>query len=80
MRITFVITNAFGSGGTIRTTLTMAAALADRHDVEVISVHRHREEPMLPVDPSTATRMRAPLLMTAGLSAQAPTEKRARRR
>ena len=57
MRITFVITNAFGSGGTIRTTLTMAAALADRHDVEVVSVHRHREEPMLPVDPRVRLRV-----------------------
>jgi glycosyltransferase involved in cell wall biosynthesis len=56
VRITFVITNAFGSGGTIRTTLVMAAALADRHDVEVISVHKHREETMLPLDPRVRLR------------------------
>jgi glycosyltransferase involved in cell wall biosynthesis len=57
VRITFVITNAFGSGGTIRTTLTMAAALADRHEVEVISVHKHREDTMLPLDPRVKLRV-----------------------
>jgi hypothetical protein len=51
VRITFLITNAFGGGGTIRTTLTMAAALAERHDVEVVSVLRHRDKPLLPMDP-----------------------------
>ena len=42
---------------TIRTTLTMAAALADRHDVEVVSVVRHADEPMLPVDPRIRLRV-----------------------
>jgi glycosyltransferase involved in cell wall biosynthesis len=57
VRITFVIMNAYGGGGTIRTTLTMAAALADRHDVEVVSVLRHRQEPLLPVDPRVTLRV-----------------------
>jgi glycosyltransferase involved in cell wall biosynthesis len=57
VRITFLITNAFGGGGTIRTTLTMASALAERHEVEVVSVLRHREEPMLPIDPRVRLRV-----------------------
>jgi glycosyltransferase involved in cell wall biosynthesis len=57
VRITFVIANAFGGGGTIRTTLTMAAALADRHDVEVVSVVRHRDDAMLPIDPRVRVRV-----------------------
>ncbi len=56
MRITFVIMNAYGLGGTIRTTLTMAAALADRHDVQVVSVLRHLDEPLLPIDPRIRLR------------------------
>lgn len=60
MQIRFLITNAYGGGGTIRTTLTMASALARRgHDVEVVSVFRRRVNPMFPVD--DAVRLR-PLL------------------
>jgi hypothetical protein len=41
--------NAFGVGGTIRATLNTAGELARRHDVEIVSVYRRREEPALPV-------------------------------
>ncbi|EMF50803.1 MULTISPECIES: glycosyltransferase family 4 protein [Streptomyces] len=51
MKIAFLINNAFGIGGTIRSTTNLSAALADRHDVEVVSVHRSRAEPALPFDP-----------------------------
>ena len=43
--------NAFGVGGTIRTTLTTAGELAKRHDVEVASIVRRQDEPALPVPP-----------------------------
>ena len=51
MKIAFLINNAFGIGGTIRSTTNLSAAFADRHDVEVVSVHRSRDEPALPFDP-----------------------------
>jgi len=58
VQIRFLITNAYGGGGTIHTTLTMASALARRgHDVEVVSVFQHRAKPLFPVD--DAVRLRA---------------------
>ncbi|ARF58413.1 glycosyltransferase family 4 protein [Streptomyces gilvosporeus] len=51
MKIAFLLHNAYGIGGTIRTTFNLAAALADRHDVEIVSMMRHRENPRLTIDP-----------------------------
>ncbi|MFF2437247.1 glycosyltransferase family 4 protein [Streptomyces sp. NPDC058107] len=51
MKITFLIHNVYGIGGTIRTTLNLAAALADHHEVEIASMLRHREHPRFSVDP-----------------------------
>lgn len=47
MRISFLLHNAYGIGGTIRTTFNLARVLAERHEVEIVSVFRHRDEPML---------------------------------
>jgi glycosyltransferase involved in cell wall biosynthesis len=57
LTIRFLIMSAFGVGGTIRTTLSTAGELAKRHDVEVVSVYRRRDEPALPVPPGV--RMKA---------------------
>ncbi|MDR3036370.1 MAG: glycosyltransferase family 4 protein [Kitasatospora sp.] len=51
MKITFLIHNVYGIGGTIRTTLNLAAALADRHEVEIVSMLRHRASPRFAIDP-----------------------------
>ncbi|MFD4631477.1 glycosyltransferase family 4 protein [Streptomyces sp. NPDC058284] len=51
MKIAFLLHNAYAIGGTIRTTLNLASALADRHDVEITSSMRHRERPRFAVDP-----------------------------
>jgi glycosyltransferase involved in cell wall biosynthesis len=47
-RVSFLLLNAYGVGGTIRTTFNTAGWLARTHEVEVISVVRTREEPALP--------------------------------
>ncbi|MEU6390780.1 glycosyltransferase family 4 protein [Streptomyces sp. NPDC046939] len=51
MKIAFLINNAYGIGGTIRATANMSGALAARHEVEVVSVHRTADRTGLPFDP-----------------------------
>ncbi|MFI7010250.1 glycosyltransferase family 4 protein [Streptomyces sp. NPDC050145] len=50
-KIVFLLNNAYGIGGTIRATANMSAALAERHSVEVVSVHRVLDRTGLPFDP-----------------------------
>ncbi|MEU6915766.1 glycosyltransferase family 4 protein [Streptomyces olindensis] len=56
MKISFLIHNAYGIGGTITTTFNLAGALAERHDVEIVSALRHREHPTLTPDPRVRLR------------------------
>lgn len=56
MKISFLIHNAYGIGGTITTTFNLAHALAERHEVEIVSVLRHREHPNLTLDPRVSLR------------------------
>jgi glycosyltransferase involved in cell wall biosynthesis len=51
VKVVFLVHNAYGIGGTVRTSLNLAAALAERHQVEVVSMLRHRESPRFEVDP-----------------------------
>lgn len=54
MKIVFLLHNAYAIGGTVRTTLNLASALADHHDVEIASMSRHRDEPRFTADPRVA--------------------------
>ncbi|WP_431045144.1 glycosyltransferase family 4 protein [Streptomyces sp. P1-3] len=56
MHISFLIHNAYGIGGTIRTTYNTARTLAEHHDVEIVSVFRHRDTPVF--DPGQNVRLR----------------------
>ena len=46
-RVCIVLMNAYGMGGTIRTTFTLAGYLARTADVEILSMVRHRDQPFL---------------------------------
>jgi glycosyltransferase involved in cell wall biosynthesis len=52
MHISFLIHNAYGIGGTIRTTYNLARTLGEQHDVEIVSVFRHRDEPIFDPGPN----------------------------
>jgi glycosyltransferase involved in cell wall biosynthesis len=56
VKIRFLIANAYGVGGTIKATYNLAGELAKRHDVEIVSVHRHRGAPEFPVPPGVQLR------------------------
>ncbi|MFF7052905.1 glycosyltransferase family 4 protein [Streptomyces griseorubiginosus] len=56
MKISFLLHNAYAIGGTITTTFNLAQALARRHEVEIISVLRHRELPTFVLDPRVSLR------------------------
>ena len=47
-KIHVLLMNAYGMGGTIRTTLNLVEELAETHEVELISVIRRRERPLFP--------------------------------
>ncbi|MET9547705.1 glycosyltransferase family 4 protein [Streptomyces sp. NPDC006627] len=49
MKISFLLQNAYGIGGTVRATFNCAGALAERHDVEIVSVWRTHDRPCLPL-------------------------------
>ncbi|MFI0420122.1 glycosyltransferase [Spongiactinospora sp. 9N601] len=56
MRICVVLPSAYGMRGDVRSVVNLAAELAERHEVEILSVKRHRERPFFPVDPRVELR------------------------
>lgn len=51
MRISFLVHNVYGVGGTIRTVINLARELSLRHQVEIVSILRRLDRPMLDIDP-----------------------------
>ncbi|MFG1613780.1 glycosyltransferase family 4 protein [Nonomuraea wenchangensis] len=52
MRIRYMLLHAYGMGGTIRTVVNQANAMAEAgHDVEIVSVVRRRGKPQFAIDP-----------------------------
>lgn len=51
MRITFLVFNLDGMGGTSRAAITQANSLADRHQVRLLSVTRSADSPHYPIHP-----------------------------
>lgn len=56
MRICLVLPSAYGMRGDVRSMLNLAAELAERHDVEILSVKRTRDKPFFAVDPRIKLR------------------------
>jgi glycosyltransferase involved in cell wall biosynthesis len=56
VRIRFVLLNADAGSGIVRATFESAGWLADSHDVDIVSVVRRRDEPLLPLDPRVTLR------------------------
>jgi glycosyltransferase involved in cell wall biosynthesis len=67
VKVAFLLHNAYAVGGTVRTTLNLAGALTEAgHDVEVVSMMRHRGQPRLAPDARVRVR---PLVDTRAGSA-----------
>ncbi|MBC9713865.1 glycosyltransferase [Streptomyces sp. TRM66268-LWL] len=56
MKITFLLFDAYGIDGTIRATANLATALAERHDVQIVSYYRTAERMRVPVDERVRVR------------------------
>jgi glycosyltransferase involved in cell wall biosynthesis len=51
VKIRYLLHNAYGTGGTIRSVVNQANALCADHDVEIASVYRSAEAPVFAIDP-----------------------------
>ena len=56
MKITFLLHNAYAVDGTVRATANLAAALATRHEVEIVSSYRTADRMPLAVGDRVRTR------------------------
>jgi glycosyltransferase involved in cell wall biosynthesis len=51
VKIRYLLHNAYGGGGTIRSVVNQANSLCDEHDVEIASVYRTGDDPVFTIDP-----------------------------
>jgi glycosyltransferase involved in cell wall biosynthesis len=67
-----LLTNAYGMGGTIRSTFNLAAALSASRAVEIVSVRKHQARPALPFPEGVAVRVLDDKTQPRGLLARVP--------
>jgi glycosyltransferase involved in cell wall biosynthesis len=75
-RVVFLLAHAYGIGGTTRTCLNLAGALAADHEVIVLSVLRTRDRSLLPQPPDVTV---LPVDDRVGLAAEGPARRLLRR-
>ena len=51
MKIRYLLHNAYGGGGTIRSVFNQANALCETHEVEIASVYRTGDKTVFALDP-----------------------------
>ncbi|MBB4920455.1 glycosyltransferase [Streptosporangium saharense] len=51
MRICLLVPSVCGMRGDVRSVVNLANELAERHEVEILSVRRHRDRPFFPISP-----------------------------
>jgi glycosyltransferase involved in cell wall biosynthesis len=56
VKICFLVPSAYVMRGDVRATLNLAAELAMRHEVEIVSVRRLKDKPFFPVSPKVGLR------------------------
>ncbi|MGW5847770.1 glycosyltransferase family 4 protein [Streptomyces sp. NPDC055254] len=56
MKISFLINNVYGIGGTNRTVINLAEALSADHEVEIVSVFQRATAPKFEISPQVAVR------------------------
>jgi glycosyltransferase involved in cell wall biosynthesis len=59
-KVSFLVFNGDGIGGVARTVITVANALADRYEVELLSVYRAHGKPTFELDPRVRMRYLVP--------------------
>ena len=70
--VRILLTNAFGMGGTIRSTFNLAGALAGSRPVEIVSVRKHRAQPFFELPAGVALRVLDDKTARRGLLARLP--------
>jgi hypothetical protein len=75
-RVTILIHNAYGMGGTMRTVYNLAGCLSEQYDVEVLSVIRRKREPFFAPAPGVKLTALDDTVVPGGLGRRQPAQHR----